>query len=174
MRHIISILVENKFGVLARIAGLFSGRGYNIESLTVNVTERPDVSMMTIVTKGDEHIIEQIIKHLRKLVNVLKVRDLTAFNHIERELVLLKIFVNVKNRNDLYNLVNTFRAKVVDITTESMVVEITGDSDKLEAFIELIRPYGIIELIRTGSLAIGRGAKATSEMEKLKTNQEKN
>lgn len=174
MRHIISILVENKFGVLARVAGLFSGRGYNIESLTVNVTERPDVSMMTIVTSGDEHIIEQIIKHLRKLVNVLKVRDLTAFNHIERELVLIKIFVNVKNRNDLYNLVNTFRAKVVDITPESMVVEITGDSDKIEAFIELIRPYGIIELIRTGRLAIGRGSKATSEMEKLKNTQEKN
>lgn len=168
MRHIISILVENKFGVLARISGLFSGRGYNIESLTVNTTEKADVSMMTIVTKGDDHIVEQIIKQLRKLVNVLKVRDLTAFNHIERELVLIKIFVSMKNRNDLYNLVNTFRAKVVDITPESMVVEITGDNDKLEAFIELIRPYGIIELIRTGCLAIGRGAKVTSDMEKIK------
>lgn len=168
MRHIISILVENKFGVLARISGLFSGRGYNIESLTVNTTEKADMSMMTIVTTGDDHVIEQIIKQLRKLVNVLKVRDLTAFNHIERELVLIKVFVSIKNRNDLYNLVNTFRAKVVDITPESMVIEITGDSDKLEAFIELIRPYGIIELIRTGSLAIGRGAKVTSDMEKIK------
>lgn len=168
MRHIISILVENKFGVLARVAGLFSGRGYNIESITVNTTEKPELSMMTIVTEGDERIIEQIIKQLRKLINVIKVRDLTSFNHIERELVLIKIFVNMKNRNDLYNLVNTFRAKVVDITPESMVVEITGDRDKLEAFVELIRPYGIIELVRTGCLAIGRGSKVTSDMEKIK------
>ena len=168
VRHIISILVEDKFGVLARVSGLFSGRGYNIESLTVNVTERPDVSMMTIVTRGDEHVIEQIIKQLRKLVNVLKVRDLTSFNHIERELVLIKVFVSQKNRGDLYNIVGTFRAKVVDLTPESMVIEITGSEDKLQAFVELVRPYGIIELVRTGRLAIGRGARATSDMEKPK------
>lgn len=167
-RHIISVLVENKFGVLARVAGLFSGRGYNIESLTVNSTERHDVSMMTIVTNGDERIIEQIIKQLRKLINVLKVRDLTAYNHLERELILLKIYVSQKNRSDIYNLVNTFRGKVVDVTTESMVIEITGNNDKLEAFVELVRPYGIIEMVRSGCLAIGRGVKATSEMEKIK------
>ncbi len=169
MRHIISILVEDKFGVLARVAGLFSGRGYNIESITVNVTERPEVSLMTIVTRGDDRIIEQIVKQLRKLVNVLKVRDLTAFNHIERELVLVKVFVSQKNRADLYNIVSTFRANVVDLTPETMVVEITGSQDKIEAFVELVRPYGIIELVRTGRLAISRGAKATADTEKPKT-----
>lgn len=167
-RHIISVLVENKFGVLARVAGLFSGRGYNIESLTVNSTEKHDVSMMTIVTYGDERIIEQIIKQLRKLINVLKVRDITAYNHLERELILLKLYVSQKNRSDIYNLVDTFRGKVVDVTTESMVIEITGNNDKLEAFVELVRPYGIIEMVRSGCLAIGRGIKATSEMDKIK------
>ena len=167
-RHIISILVENKFGVLARVAGLFSGRGYNIESLTVNSTDKHDVSMMTIVTNGDDKIIEQIIKQLRKLINVLKVRDLTSYNHIEMELVLVKVYVSQKYRSDIYNMVNTFRGNVVDITPESMVIEITGDNDKLQAFIELVRPYGIIEMIRSGCLAIGRGSKATSEMEKIK------
>ncbi len=137
-RHIISVLVENKFGVLARIAGLFSGRGYNIESLTVNSTDKHDVSMMTIVTYGDDRIIEQIIKQLRKLINVLKVRDLTSYNHIERELVLVKVYVTQKYRSDIYNMVNTFRGNVVDITPESMVIEITGDNDKLQAFIELV------------------------------------
>lgn len=168
MRHIISILVEDKFGVLARVAGLFSGRGYNIESITVNVTERPEISLMTIVTYGDDKIIEQIVKQLRKLVNVLKVRDLTAFNHIERELVLIKVFVSQKNRADLYNIVGTFRANVVDLTPESMVIEITGSEDKISAFVELLRPYGIIELVRTGRLAISRGAKATADAEKVK------
>lgn len=167
-RHIISVQVENKFGVLARVAGLFSGRGYNIESLTVNSTDKYDTSIMTIVTLGDDKIVEQIIKQLRKLINVLKVRDLTSYNHIERELVLVKVFVTQKHRNDIYNMVNTFRGKVVDITPESMIIEITGDNDKLQAFIDLVRPYGIIELIRSGSLAIGRGSKATTDMEKMK------
>ncbi len=167
-RHIISILVENKFGVLARVAGLFSGRGYNIESLTVNSTEQHDVSMMTIVTYGDDRIIEQIIKQLRKLINILKVRDLTSYNHLERELILIKLYAPQKHRSDIYNMVNTFRGNVVDITPESMVIEITGDNDKLHAFIDLVRQYGIIEMIRSGSLAIGRGVKATSEMEKIK------
>lgn len=168
MRHIISILVENKFGVLARIAGLFSGRGYNIESLTVNMTEKTELSLVTIVTHGDDHVMEQIIKQLRRLINVIKVRDLTKYDHIERELVLVKIFINSKNRSDIFNMVNAFRAKVVDLTTESMVVEITGDEQKLTAFIDVVRPFGIIELARTGALAIGRGNKPTSEMEKIK------
>ncbi len=167
-RHIISIHVENKFGVLARIAGLFSGRGYNIESLTVNSTDKHDVSTMTIVTYGDDKIVEQIIKQLRKLINVLKVRDLTSYNHIERELILIKIYASQKHRSDIYNIVNTFRGNVVDITPESMVIEITGDNDKLQAFVDLVRTYGIIEMIRSGSLAIGRGSKATTDMEKLK------
>lgn len=166
MRHIMSILVENKFGVLSRISGLFSGRGYNIESLTVNMTEKSDLSMITIVTTGDDQVIEQIIKQLRRLINVIKVRDLTLYNHIERELILIKLFVNSKNRSDVYNIVNSFRGKVVDLTSDSIVIEITGDEQKLEAFIEVVRPFGIIELVRTGALAIGRGNKPTAEMDK--------
>lgn len=169
MKHIISILVENKFGVLSRISGLFSGRGYNIESLTVNLTDDPNVSMMTIITYGDDSVIEQIIKQLRKLINVLKVRDLTSYSHIERELVLVKVFVPQKHRSDIYNIVNTFRGNVLDLTADSMVIEITGSEDKLAAFLEILRPYGIIELVRSGCLAIGRGNKATSDMEKLKS-----
>lgn len=169
MRHVISVLVENKFGVLARIAGLFSGRGYNIESLTVNSTEKPEVSLMTIVTYGDDKIIEQIIKQLRKLINILKVRDLTSYNHLERELILIKISSSHKTRTDLFNIINTFRGKVIDLNADSMIVEITGDNDKLAAFIEVIEPYGIVEMIRSGSLAIGRGSKLTSEMEKIKS-----
>jgi len=168
MRHIISILVENKFGVLARIAGLFSGRGYNIESLTVNMTEKAELSLITIGTHGEDNVIEQIIKQLRRLINVIKVRDLTQYDYIERELVLIKIFVNSKNRSDIFNMVNTFRAKIVDLTTESIVVEITGNEQKLSAFTDVVRPYGIIELARTGVLAIGRGNKPTAEMEKIK------
>ncbi len=168
MRHVISVLVENKFGVLSRISGLFSGKGYNIESLTVSKTERDDVSNMTIVTSGDDKVIEQIVKQLRKLINVLKVRDLTSYTHIERELVLVKVFVSQKHRNDIYNIVNTFRGKVIDLTADSMVIEITGDKDKLEAFVEVIRPYGLIELVRSGCLAIGRGTKATTDMDKNK------
>ncbi len=170
MRHVISVLVENKFGVLARVSGLFSGKGYNIESLAVSRTERADVSNMTIVTSGDDRVVEQIVKQLRKLVNVLKVRDLTCYNHIERELVLVKVFVSQKHRSDIYNIVNTFRGKVIDINPDTMVIEITGDKDKLEAFTEIVRPYGIVELIRSGCIAIGRGAKATTDMEKLKVN----
>ena len=123
---------------------------------------------MTIVTYGDDKIVEQIIKQLRKLINVLKVRDLTSYNHIERELILIKIYASQKHRSDIYNIVNTFRGNVVDITPESMVIEITGDNDKLQAFVDLVRTYGIIEMIRSGSLAIGRGSKATTDMEKLK------
>ncbi len=166
MRHIMSILVENKFGVLSRISGLFSGRGYNIESLTVNMTEKSDLSMITIVTTGDDQVIEQIIKQLRRLINVIKVRDLTLYNHIERELILIKLFVNSKNRSDVYNIVNSFRGKVVDLTSDSIVIEITGEESKLEAFIEVVRPFGIIELVRTGALAIGRGSKPTADMDK--------
>jgi acetolactate synthase-1/3 small subunit len=171
MRHIISILVENKPGALSRISGLFSGRGYNIESLSVGVTNDPKVSIMTIVTKGDDKIVEQIIKQLRKLINTLKVRDVTQIEHIEREMFLIKVQALPKYRSDIFNIVNTFRAKVVDLTGESMVIEITGTKDKNQAFIKVLEPYGLIELVRTGSVAIGRGNKATTDFTKQDTKQ---
>lgn len=166
MKHIISVLVQNQFGVLSRVSGLFSGRGYNIESLSVGVTNNPDRSVMTIVTTGDERIVEQIIKQLRKLIDVLRVRDITVMDHIEREMMLVKVFAPPKFRNDIFNIVSTFRAKVVDLASESMIIEITGTDDKNKAFLEVLEPYGLIELIRAGSLAIARGNKATTEWTK--------
>jgi acetolactate synthase-1/3 small subunit len=166
MKHIISVLVENHFGVLSRVSGLFSGRGYNIESLTVGVTHNPEQSIMTIVTTGDDKVIEQIIKQLRKLVNVLKVRDVTSMDHVEREMILLKVFAPPKYKNEIFNIVNTFRGKVVDLTSDSMIIEITGHYEKNKAFVEVLEPYGIIELVRGGSLAIARGNKPTTEWTK--------
>jgi acetolactate synthase-1/3 small subunit len=166
MKHIISVLVQNHFGVLSRVSGLFSGRGYNIESLTVGVTHNPDQSIMTIVTTGDDRVVEQIIKQLRKLVNVLRVRDVTSMDHVEREMILLKVFAPPKYKNEIFNIVNTFRGKVVDLTSDSMIIEITGHYDKNKAFVEVLEPYGIIELVRGGSLAISRGNKATTEWTK--------
>jgi len=163
MRHTISVLVENKFGVLSRISGLFSGRGYNIESLSVNKTLDPEFSTMTIVTTGDEAVIEQIIKQLRKLVNVLKVRDVSQMEHIEREMMLVKINTQANTRSELFNIINTFRGKTVDITNNSLVVEITGEGEKLKAFIKVVEPYGIIEIARTGAIALSRGSKPTSD-----------
>lgn len=166
MRHIISVLVENNFGVLSRVAGLFSGRGYNIESLSVGVTDDPKFSVMTIVTRGDEKIIEQIIKQLRKLINTVRVRDVTLMDHIEREMMLIKVHASPKYRAEIFGIVNTFRGKIVDLTTESMIVEITGTLDKNKAFLEVLKVYGIIEVVRTGSVAIARGSKATTDFTK--------
>jgi acetolactate synthase-1/3 small subunit len=159
MRHIISVLVENRFGVLARVAGLFSGRGYNIESLSVGVTNNPEHSTMTIVTSGEEKIIEQIVKQLRKLINVIKVRDITATSHIEREMLLIRVKANSKNRPDLFSIVNTFRAKIVSLNSESAIIEITGVQEKNIAFLNVLEHYGIVELVRTGSVAIARDTK---------------
>lgn len=164
MRHTISVLVENKFGVLARIAGLFSGRGYNIESLSVNKTQDENVSIMTIVTIGDDRVVEQIVKQLRKLVNVLRVRNVSEMDHIEREMVLVKVHATQRTRPDVFNIVNTFRGKTVDITNESVVIELTGANDKIMAFLNVMEPYGVIEVVRTGAIAISRGAKTTSEV----------
>lgn len=163
MKHTISVLVENKFGVLSRISGLFSGRGYNIESLSVNKTLNEDVSVMTIVTTGDDAIIEQIIKQLRKLVNVLKVRDVSQMEHVEREMMFVKVKTDKATRSEIFNIINTFRGKTVDISNDSLVVEITGVNDKLAAFIKVLEPYGITEVIRTGAIAISRGSKATAD-----------
>lgn len=164
MRHTISVLVENKFGVLARISGLFSGRGYNIESLSVNKTMDDDVSIMTIVTFGDDRVVEQIVKQLRKLVNVLRVRNVSEMEHIEREMILVKVHATQRTRPDVFNIVSTFRGKTVDITNESVVIELTGANDKILAFLNVMEPYGIIEVVRTGAIAISRGAKTTSEV----------
>ncbi len=158
MRHIISVLVENEFGVLARIAGLFSGRGFNIESLCVAPTTDPTVSRITLVTSGDDRVLEQINKHLNKLVNVIKVSDFSTVDHVERELVLVKVTADAKTRGEVLSVVNIFRGKVVDVSSESYVVEVTGTEDKIGAFINLLRPFGIREVVRTGVVAMFRGS----------------
>lgn len=156
MRHILSVLVENKPGVLARVAGLFSGRGYNITSLTVGETEDPTASRMTIVVAGDDAILEQITKQLNKLVDTIKVYDLTGEAHLERELALVKVQAEIKERSEIIQLSEIFRAKIVDVSDRTYTLEITGTADKVNAFIELLRPFGIRELIRTGTVATAR------------------
>lgn len=156
-KHIITVKVLHNFGVLARITGLFAGRGYNIESLTVGRTHEPNIARITIVVDGDERVIEQIIKQLRKLVETLRVRDITDLLHIERELALIKAYTaDDRTRDEIMRLVNIFRAKVVDVSTDTYTIEITGDNEKIEAFINLIRPFGIKEMARTGTLAMVR------------------
>ncbi len=156
MRHTISVLVENKFGVLSRISGLFSGRGYNIESLTVGETIDPQISIMTIVTTGDDQIIEQITKQLNKLIDVIKVTDMTELDHVEREMVLVKVSPKQEDKAEVLRLVEIFRGRVVDSGIATYTLEITGDEKKIEAFIELVKPYGIKEFVRTGKVAIAR------------------
>ncbi len=156
MRHTISVLVENKFGVLARVAGLFSGRGFNIDSLCVAETEDPTMSMMTIVTHGDDKIIEQIEKQLNKLIDVIKTTDLTKEDHVERELVLIKVGTENGKRAEIMEIVDIFRAKIIDVGTKTMIVETTGDEDKLKALLSLLKPFGIKEIVRTGKIALER------------------
>lgn len=158
-RHTISILVTNEFGVLSRISGLFSGRGFNIESLSVAETMDPKISRMTIVTRGDEKIIEQINKQLNKLVSVIKVQDFTYEEHIERELALIKVSIAAENRAEILSIVDIFRAKVVDVAPRSYTVEMTGDNEKIRAITDLLRPFGIKEIIRTGRIAMSRTPK---------------
>jgi acetolactate synthase-1/3 small subunit len=158
LRHTISLLVENKFGVLARIAGLFSCRGYNIESLTVGETEDPTVSRMTIVVDAlDERVLEQIIKQLNKLIDVIKVSDLTEEERVERELALIKLNATSSTRSDIIQLVDIFRAKIVDVSQSTITVEITGDKEKVDGFLRIVRPYGIKEIARTGIVSVVRG-----------------
>jgi acetolactate synthase-1/3 small subunit len=158
-KHTIAVHVENRFGVLSRVANLFSARGYNIESLSVGETLDPTVSRMTIVVKGDEFVIEQVIKQLHKLIDVIKVQDLTDESHVERELVLIRVNAEPQYRAEILRTADIFRARVVDVTPLSFVLEATGDEEKLEALIELLRPMGIQELVRTGKIAIVRGPK---------------
>ena len=156
MRHTISVLVENKFGVLTRVTGLFSGRGYNIDTLNVGPTENPNVSRMTIVTRGDDATVDQIVKQLNKLVNVLEVRDFREGEYVDRELVLLKVGVDAKSRAEVMQITDIFRAKIVDVQPKSLTVEITGDESKVEKFIELMKNFGVLDLTRTGRIAMTR------------------
>jgi acetolactate synthase-1/3 small subunit len=156
LRHTISILVTNEFGVLSRVSGLFSGRGFNIESLCVAPTNDPMISRMTIVTRGDAAVLEQINKQLNKLVNVIKVHDFKGEKHIERELALIKVQVTAENRAELLSIVELFRAKIVDVTQKSYTVEATGTGEKVNAIIEILRPLGIKDIVRTGCIAVAR------------------
>jgi len=164
-KHTIAVLVENKFGVLSRVAGLFSARGYNIESLSVGETLDPTVSRMTLVVRGDAFVIEQVIKQLHKLIDVIKVTDLTEENHVERELVLLKVNAEPANRAEILRTADIFRSRVVDVTPTAFTLEATGDESKIEALIELMRPFGIQEVVRTGKVAIARGSKTRARKE---------
>ena len=156
MRHTISILVDNEPGVLSRIAGLFSARGFNIESLNVAETTDPDTSRITLVTSGDDWIIEQIIKRFNNMVNVIKVRDLTPLTRVEREMVLVRVEATQETRAEVLRTADIFRAKVVDVGPKSYTLELTGDKDKVTAFIELLTPLGINEIARTGTVAMTR------------------
>jgi acetolactate synthase I/III small subunit len=156
MRHTISVLVENKFGVLTRVAGLFSGRGYNIDTLNVGPTHDPTTSRMTIVTHGDEATVEQIIRQLNKLPNVLKVLDFRSGEYVGRELVLVKVKVDAKTRAEVMQITDIFRAKIVDVQPKSLTVEVTGAEDKVEKLIELLKSYGLMEVTRTGMIALPR------------------
>jgi acetolactate synthase-1/3 small subunit len=157
MRHTINVLVENEFGVLSRVAGLFSGRGFNIESLSVAETLDPTVSFMTIVTRGDDQILEQITKQLNKLPCVIKVMDLEGKEYVEREMVLVKVAAKTETRAEVLKISDIFRGKVIDVSPKSYTIEVTGDEDKIRAFLELLKPMGIKEMARTGRVALVRG-----------------
>ncbi len=159
VRHVISALVENQAGVLASVAGLFSSRGFNIDSLAVGETEDPSASRMTIVTHGDDQIIEQIIKQLRKLIYVIKVQDLTEDEHVERDLVLVKVSAGPARRQEVCQVAEIFRAKIIDVGQNDMILELAGDESKVAAMLQLLRPYGIKEVVRTGSVGMARGKK---------------
>lgn len=160
MRHIISILMENEAGALSRVAGLFSARGYNIESLTVAPTEDPSLSRMTLVTRGTDEVIEQITKQLNKLVDVVKLLDMTDGPHIEREMMLVKLQAAGGNRNELKRTADIFRGRIIDVTDQSYTVELTGAGDKLDAFLQALDPGVIIEVVRSGVSGIARGARS--------------
>ncbi len=166
MKHTISVLVENHFGVLAHVAGLFSARGFNIDSLAVGETDDPTVSRMTIVAHGDDRVIEQINKQLNKLIDVIKVQDLTEEEKIARELVLAKVHATAANRSDILQIVNTFRAKVVDVNPRSITIEVTGNEEKVDAMLELLRPFGVKEVVRTGTIALSRKSELSLKKEK--------
>ncbi|HQO03249.1 MAG TPA: acetolactate synthase small subunit [Spirochaetota bacterium] len=155
-QHIISVRVENKAGVLARVAGLFSARGYNIDSLAVSETELDDVSVMTIVVRGDDRIIEQVKKQLNKLIDVIKISDHHPLTSVQRELVLVKVNALPAKRPEIYQLVEIFSGKIIDISKKTLTIEVTGEPEKVDNFVELVRPYAIRELIRTGRISLSK------------------
>lgn len=157
MKHTLSVMVENKPGVLARVAELFARRGFNIDSLAVGTTDRPEISRMTIVVDVAEHSLEQVRKQLHKLINVIEIVDLDPETSVARELVLAKVKVDKDTRSEVIEIVDIFRGNIVDVSPESIIVEVTGSSQKLQAFEDLVRPYGIKELVRTGKVALPRG-----------------
>ena len=160
MKHTISVLVENKFGVLSRISSLFSGRGFNIESLSVAETMDPTVSRMTIVTRGSDQIIEQVTKQLNKLVDIIKVNDLTEEKFIDREMVLIKVDTDqTTKRDEVLRVVEIFRCKVADVSPKAYTIEVTGDEGKIKAIIEMLKPVGIKEIVRTGRIAMIRDSR---------------
>jgi len=160
VKYTISVLVENEFGVLARVVSLFAGRGFNIDSLTVAPTSDSTVSRITLVTRGDEKILEQVSKQLNKLIDVVKVIDFTDGSGIEREMALIKVTAEDENRAEVLRLVDIFRAKIIDVTPKSYTIEVTGAPSKIDAILELLKPLGMKELVRTGTVAIGRGFKS--------------
>lgn len=162
MKHTLSVLVENKPGVLTRIAGLFARRGFNIDSLAVGRTEDPAVSRMTIVVEGDERVIEQVTKQLHKLVDVIKLTDMTNEEYVDRELILIKVHADPSSRAEIMQIVDIFRARIVDIGRNSLIIECTGDGGKINAIESALRPFGVRELVRTGKIALARGAKQTN------------
>lgn len=167
-KHILSVLVENHAGVLSRVAGLFSRRGFNIDSLAVGITENPEVSRMTIVVDGDEHTVEQVSKQLNKLIDVIKIKRLDKHESISRELALIKVSANAATRSEIVQLVEIFRAKIVDVSKTTLTIEASGSEDKVSALEDLLRPFGIKEIVRTGVIAIERGnriIKATNNEE---------
>ena len=157
MKHIIAVLIENEAGALSRVVGLFSARGYNIESLTVSVTENPEISRMTIETTGNEDVIEQITKHLNRLIEVVKVVDLTEGSYIERELMMVKVRAVGKEREEMKRMADIFRGRIIDVTDKSYTIELTGDQSKNDAFLRAIDPASILEAVRTGTSGVGRG-----------------
>jgi acetolactate synthase-1/3 small subunit len=156
-KHVLAILVENKPGVLARIAGLFARRGFNIDTLAVGPTEDPNISRITLTLDGAVHPIDQVTKQLHKLVNVLKIRDMEPEDTISREMALFKVASAVENRAELMQFAEIFRAKIVDVSRRTMTIEVTGSAEKVEAFERMIRPHGLVEMVRTGEIAIARG-----------------
>ena len=159
MKHTISALVENKSGVLAHISTLFSARGFNIDSLAVGETDDPAVSRMTIVLDADDRILEQVVKQLHKLIDVIKVQDLTGQNFIDRELVLVKVNATPATRAEIMQIVDIFRARIVNASSKALTIEITGDTEKIKGMLELLREFGIKDIVRTGKIALARGNK---------------
>jgi len=159
MRHVISALVENKPGVLAHISGLFSGRGFNIDSLAVGETETPEVSRMTIVVRGDDAVLEQVRKQLGKVIDILKVQDFSGQDIVERELMLIKVTATPDKRGEIIEIVDVFRGRVIDVGARDLIVLVSGPLDKITAFVELMSTYGIKEVVRTGTVAMARGSK---------------